>query len=132
MRRKTPKKTYKPKTSNLKPFSYHLGNFLIIISLFIFAFTVLPIVSVYLFPPKITAVEKLKGDYVTIPKISAQAPLFFNVDLHFGVETWIKKGVIVCASAEKEAQIVINTFLNLTEGNPEARTKAKKALLRFL
>ncbi len=80
MKRKTPKKTYKPKTSNLKPFTYHLGNFLIIVSLFLFAFTVFPIISVYLFPPKITAVEKLKGDYVTIPKISAQAPLFFNVD----------------------------------------------------
>ena len=63
-----------------KPFSYHLGNFLIIISLFLLAFTVFPIISVYLFPPKTIPVEELKGDYVTIPKISAQAPLIFNVD----------------------------------------------------
>ena len=74
------KKSTKRLAKKTKPFSYHLGNFLIIVSLFIFTFAVLPIVSVYLFPPKITAVESLKGDWVTIPKISAQAPLIHDVD----------------------------------------------------
>lgn len=39
-----------------------------------------PVISTYLFPPEIKNVAELKGDFITIPKIKAQAPLIFNVD----------------------------------------------------
>lgn len=39
-----------------------------------------PVISTYLFPKPILKSQDLKGDYITIPKINAQAPLIFNVD----------------------------------------------------
>ena len=39
-----------------------------------------PVLSVYLFPPDIKDQNELRGNYITIPKIHAQAPLIYNVD----------------------------------------------------
>lgn len=39
-----------------------------------------PVISTYLFPKPIVASKDLKGDFITIPKIKAQAPMIFNVD----------------------------------------------------
>ena len=59
---------------------YYFGNLLILLSL-IMAFVIFyPVVSSYLFPPEIKAQSELVGDYITISKIRAQAPLIFNVD----------------------------------------------------
>ncbi|EKE00087.1 MAG: hypothetical protein ACD_22C00093G0002 [uncultured bacterium] len=63
-----------------KSFSYHLGNFLILASLLMFFIIFYPVVSSYLFPKPIKSQSELKGDYITITKIKAQAPLIFNVD----------------------------------------------------
>ena len=78
-----------------KPFSFHLGNLLIILAFLTFFLVFYPLISVYFFPPKIKQVALLKGNYITVPKISAQAPLYFNVDpfnekIYMGV---LKKGV---------------------------------------
>ena len=39
-----------------------------------------PLLSTYFFPPQVKPQTELKGDYITIPKIKAQAPLILNVD----------------------------------------------------
>ncbi len=39
-----------------------------------------PVISAYLFPKPIIKTENLKGDYITIPKIKAQAPMIWNVN----------------------------------------------------
>lgn len=59
---------------------YHLGNILIALSLMIFIYIFYPILSIYLFPPKIQPILPKTGMYLTIPKISAQSPITKNVD----------------------------------------------------
>lgn len=79
--RKSVKKTKSKK--NKKPqkgFLFHLGNLLIIASLFSLVYIFAPVLNTYLFPKPIKPQIELVGDYITIPKISAQAPLIFNVD----------------------------------------------------
>lgn len=63
-----------------KPFSHHLGNLIISLVLLSLFITFWPIIEVYLFPPKIKPVAEIKGTSITIPKISAQAPLLLNID----------------------------------------------------
>ena len=59
---------------------FHVGNLLIILSVLMAFVVYYPVVSAYLFPKPIKAQNQLKGDFITIPKIKAQAPLIFNVD----------------------------------------------------
>ena len=59
---------------------YHLGNILILLSLFGFVYTFFPILQIYLFPPAIKTVLPAKGMFITIPKIHAQAPVTENVN----------------------------------------------------
>lgn len=73
----------KKKTNQSKPqkgFFYYLGNLLLISSVLSFFVIFYPVITSYLFPKPIKASAELKGDYITIPKIKAQAPLIFNVD----------------------------------------------------
>jgi len=63
--------------------SYYIGNFFIVSSLVGFLFLFYPVIGIYLFPPHIKsqkAVAQQKGTFLTIPKISAQAPVIENVD----------------------------------------------------
>ena len=73
------KKT-KPKKSKEKSLGFHLGNLFIAVSILLFFLIFYPVVQAYSFPPQIQAQSELKGNYITVPKIHAQAPLFFNVD----------------------------------------------------
>src|SRR5439155_23368849 len=59
---------------------YHLGNALIIFSFLGFLYIFYPIIQIYLFPPTINNTFSEKGTFITIPKISAQAPVVENVD----------------------------------------------------
>jgi sortase A len=70
----------KQKSQQEKPFSYHLGNLLLVIAALAFYLIFFPVIGAYLFPPKITAQSELPGNYITVPKIHAQAPLITNVD----------------------------------------------------
>lgn len=63
-----------------KNVSYYLGNFLIAFSLILLIFIYAPIISLYLNPPKIIAELPKNGFFITIPKISAQAPVIENVN----------------------------------------------------
>lgn len=63
-----------------KTISYHLGNFLIVGAILLLTFIYYPLISAYLNPPKLQALEQKDGFFITIPKISAQAPVIQNVD----------------------------------------------------
>lgn len=68
------------KTPKERSLSFHLGNLFLAVSLLLFFLIFYPIISAYFFPPEIKAESQLRGNYITIPQIHAQAPLFFNVD----------------------------------------------------
>jgi LPXTG-site transpeptidase (sortase) family protein len=70
----------KNKKQNPKPLLFHLGNLLIIISALSFFVFFYPVISAYVFPPEIKKETELKGNFISVPKIRAQAPLFFDVD----------------------------------------------------
>ncbi|MBA3724259.1 MAG: sortase [Candidatus Levybacteria bacterium] len=59
---------------------FHLGNILIVTSLFGFAYIFYPLLQVYIAPPVIQNVAAQKGTTLTIPKINAQAPVIEMVD----------------------------------------------------
>ena len=56
------------------------GNVLIGVSLLGFGYTLLPIIQIYYFPKKIDINVVRKGEYITIPKIQAQAQIIEQVD----------------------------------------------------
>lgn len=56
-----------------------LGTLLILLSLVGLGITFFPLFQIYLFPPQLTPVPQ-QGDFITIPKIHAQAPVILNVD----------------------------------------------------
>jgi sortase A len=70
----------KSKTTRDKSFSYNFGNMLLAVGLLLFFLIFYPIIKAYVFPPRIAAQSELKGDYITVAKIHAQAPLITNVD----------------------------------------------------
>ena len=72
------KKSTKKKTR--KGFSYHLGNALILFSAVFLIYIFAPVINTYFFPKPIVPQAQLPGDYITIPRINAQAPLIFNID----------------------------------------------------
>jgi len=59
---------------------YYLGNLLLLLSILGFIFIFYPLVQIYLYPPKIQLSLPRTGTYITIPKISAQAPIKENID----------------------------------------------------
>lgn len=80
------KKTSKRSKKNQKPepisrgIMYYLGNLLIVSSLLLSFIIFYPLIASYLFPPPVKSQEMLPGDYITVPKIKAQAPILFNID----------------------------------------------------
>lgn len=74
---------------------YHLGNLLIILSLIGSSYVFYPLLKIYLFPPSIAPIQQLKGTYLTIPKIRAQAPIIENINPWNQSEylTALKKGI---------------------------------------
>ena len=75
--------------------SRQVGNLLLLSSVLLFFILFYPIISVYLFPPKVIDIQNLPNNYISVPKIHAQAPLNFNVDPFNETEYQevLKKGV---------------------------------------
>lgn len=62
---------------------YHLGNFLIGLSLLGFAFIFFPYLQIYFFPPKMQTIQKAQAQtetFISIPKIHAQSPIIEQVN----------------------------------------------------
>ncbi len=53
---------------------------MILVSLLSLGYILYPIIFIYIFPPQIRTISTLKGTFITIPKIHAQAPIILNVD----------------------------------------------------
>lgn len=68
------------KNKSHRNFSYYIGNFLIIFSLFGFIFIFGPVIKIFLFPPVIQTQLKKDGFFITIAKIHAQSPIIEQVD----------------------------------------------------
>src|SRR3989344_9696785 len=63
-----------------KPIRIYLGNFLILFGFLILFYIYYPLINLYLNPPKIEVNLPKVGYFLTIPKISAQAPIIENVN----------------------------------------------------
>lgn len=84
-----------------------------------------PVISIYLFPPKIQAIQNLKGDYITISKIHAQAPLYFNVDPYneTAYKQILKRGVAQAKGTSLPGQKGSMFVFAHSSGNPFEITK---------
>lgn len=71
------RKTKKAKSSKI---SKNIGNFLLVGSVLLFLLLFYPLISVYLFPPRVISIQTLPNNYISVPKIHAQAPITFNVN----------------------------------------------------
>ncbi len=60
--------------------SKQIGNLLLLSSILLFFLLFYPLISIYLFPPKVQSIETLPNNYISVPKIHAQAPVTFNVN----------------------------------------------------
>ena len=78
-----------------KGFFYYIGNIFILLSLVGFGYILYPIFGAYFLPPQIVATDNKTGTFLTIPKISAQAPVILQVDPwnEAGYKEALKKGV---------------------------------------
>lgn len=68
------------KVTKKKSISYYFGNLLIVASLLLLLVIYFPLINLYLNPPKIVNNLPAEGLFLTIPKISAQAPITLNVN----------------------------------------------------
>lgn len=57
-----------------------IGNLMILAAVVGFGIIFYPLIKIYFFPPAISKEKAINGEYVTIPKIHAQAPIIENVD----------------------------------------------------
>ena len=116
-----------------KGFLFHLGNFLIIASLLSLVYIFLPVISTYLFPKPVKLQSELVGDFITIPKISAQAPLIFNVDPwneseYMGV---LKKGVAHAKGTSLPGERGRSFIFAHSSGNPLELTRYNTVFLKL-
>lgn len=116
-----------------KPFAYHLGNLIISLVLLSSFITFWPIIEVYLFPPRIKPVFAITETAITIPKISAQAPLILNVDPWNEVEykNVLKKGVAHAKNTSLPGEEGSSFVFAHSSGNPWEITSYNTIFLRL-
>lgn len=129
--KKSTKKSKKNKPS--KGFFFHFGNLLVLSSLLMFFIVFYPVISAYFFPKPITASEELKGDYITIPKIKAQAPLIFNVDPwnETVYQEVLKKGVAHAKGTSLPGEKGRSFIFAHSSGNPLETTRLNTIFLKL-
>lgn len=130
---KTKKQSIKRKNKPQKGFLYYFGNLLIIGS-FLLAFIIFyPVIATYLFPPSIKDQSILYGDYITIPKIRAQAPIILNVDpMNQAVyEKELKKGVAHAKDTYLPGEAGTSFLFAHSSGNPLEQTNYNTVFLKL-
>lgn len=92
-----------------------------------------PVVSTYLNPKPIIAVEKLKGDYITISRIKAQAPLIFNVDpfKESEYQKVLKKGVAHAEGTSLPGERGRSFIFAHSSGNPLEAARYNTVFLKL-
>lgn len=116
-----------------KSLSFHLGNLFIVISLLLFFIIFYPVIAAYIFPPQIKSEEALIGNYITVPKIHAQAPLYFNVDpFNEGLyRSVLKHGVAQAKGTALPGQKGTVFVFAHSSGNPLEETNYNTIFLRL-
>lgn len=92
-----------------------------------------PVISTFLFPKPIIASENLKGDYITIPKIKAQAPMIWNVDpwRENTYQEVLKKGVAHAKGTSLPGEKGRSFIFAHSSGNPLDITRYNTVFLKL-
>lgn len=92
-----------------------------------------PVIKTYLFPNPIKATSQLRGDYITIPKIKAQAPLIFNVDPwnENVYQEVLKKGVAHAKGTSLPGEKGSSFIFAHSSGNPIEQTNYNTVFLKL-
>lgn len=116
-----------------KTLSYSLGNLFILFSLLLFLVVFFPVIKAYVSPPNIKTEQELKGNYITVPKIHAQAPLYFNIDPYNETlyRNVLKKGVAQAKGSSLPGQKGSVFIFAHSSGNPFEVTRFNTIFLRL-
>lgn len=133
MRKQTVKKTRKGQPAGRQGFLFYLGNALIAFSIISFIYIFAPVINTYLFPEPIKPQTALIGDYITIPKINAQAPLIFNVNPWNESEylSRLKKGVAHAKGTALPGEKGRSFIFAHSSGNPLELTRLNTVFLKL-
>ena len=133
MRKKTTKTSKRKLEKPQKGFLFYLGNLFIVSSLLLSFIIFYPLISSYLFPKPIKAQNELVGNYITIPKIDAQAPLIFNVDPWKEAEYQkvLKKGVAHAKGTSLPGEKGRGFIFAHSSGNPLEQINFNTVFLRL-
>ena len=123
----------KGKSTGRRGILFHIGNLLIVLSLLTSFIVFYPVISAYLFPQQIKPANELKGDYITIPKIKAQAPLIFNVDPwnEAVYQEELKKGVAHAKGTALPGESGRSFIFAHSSGNPFEITRYNTVFLKL-
>lgn len=127
------KKKQKVKQKPQKGFLFYFGNALIAFSIISFIYIFAPVINTYLFPEPIKPQTALVGDYITIPKINAQAPLIFNVNPWNESEylSLLKKGVAHAKGSALPGEKGRSFIFAHSSGNPLELTRYNTVFLKL-
>lgn len=130
---KTKKKSAPTKVKTQKSLSYHIGNLFLVLSFLMFFIIFYPVINTYLFPKQVIETSSLKGDYITVPKIKAQAPLILNVDpfnqsIYQGV---LKNGVAHAKGTSLPGEKGRSFIFAHSSGNPLDETHYNTVFLKL-
>lgn len=130
---KATKKSSKKAPKAQKGVMFYLGNLLIVLSLLISFLIFYPVIVTYLFPAPIKNQDILIGDYITIPKIKAQAPLIMDVDpINQSVyEKALKKGVAHAKGTYLPGENGRSFLFAHSSGNPLEQTNYNTVFLKL-
>lgn len=123
------KNTKKPEKGIL----FNIGNLLILSSL-IMAFVIFyPLLSTYFFPPEVKSQNELKGNFITVPKIKAQAPLILDVDPwnEAVYKEELKKGVAHAKNTPLPGESGRSFIFAHSSGNPLEQTNYNTVFLKL-
>ncbi len=111
----------------------HIGNALILLSLTGTIFILFPLANIFLFPPRIEAINTKSGTYITIPKISAQAQVIEHVDPFNPAEYQpiLKKGVAHAKNSSLPGEIGTSYIFAHSSGAPWELTRLNTVFLRL-
>ena len=112
---------------------HHVGNLLILLSLVGFGYVLYPILTVYIFPPKVSNIDHNPGTFLTIPKIHAQAPVILRVDPWNEVvyKAALKKGVAQASGSALPGEKGTVFLFAHSSGMPWEMTRFNTIFLRL-
>ena len=129
-------KKIKSKTNTKNPqkgILFNIGNLLILLSLIMGFVIFYPLLKTLLFPPEIKPQTELNGNYITVPKIKAQAPLILDVDPwnESVYKEALKKGVAHAKGTPLPGESGRSFIFAHSSGNPLEQTNYNTVFLKL-